>query len=576
MESFLGIDIKDFTQQFIEVCKFKKINYIVTVSNRGNMLLEEIIKHNPDFTKSLDLLGIKVCNEKDLVRKSLYGKVSNSNILLFDDLIKTEEHIKSAREKIEKGINSCDETNNQQNTQFSYYAVYRYENSNIEDEQINDNLCIYGTKSGGAYYQFGIDEGIYFQKNLLPSSDDLPLVTKGTIDSIDDLIDALRGYRDTHVVIDEFKIGNEKFPLINVFFDEFKFPKDDKGLVLSSTLIIRYEKNESGDKYNVLITPFVLTKSMKADTLQSLYYDMYGEMIENVSDHFLMMYRKLVHNFSFYLAEEIVDRFENSGYRFKLSYDALDLYDDEYTKSLIHYCFKEFSGSNKNIQTYNENTVTENSRSSRKELFETLIYEPKKKDYAYNYNFCPIENLSYLLEEPSYKLNFISMLYGYLENYSISNELKYNKDTNTIERGFHIEESSLCYSPVEDRIYYRMLKRFYEKCRKNYNIFKENYPLIHYKAEHYFWDNNYSDYIRYGDFLYLKKYYYNLTENQLIDEIESKEYKLNDADDELDGLYYFEDKLSYILASDDFTFNMNASQRNTFEEEKALLRKKNK
>ena len=573
MESFLGIDIKDFTQQFIEVCKSKKINYIVTVSNRGNMLLEEIIKHNPDFTKSLDLLGIKVCNEKDLVRKSLYGKVSNSNILLFDDLIKTEEHIKSAREKIEKGINSCDETNNQQNTQFSYYAVYRYENSNIEDEQINDNLCIYGTKSAGAYYQFGIDEGIYFQKNLLPSSNDLPLVTKGTIASIDDLIDALREYRDTHVVIDEFKIGNEKFPLISVFFDEFKFPKDDKGLVLSSTLRIRYEKNESGDKYNVLITPFVLTQSMKADTLQSLYYDMYGEMIENVSNHFLMMYRKLVHNFSFYLAEEIVDRFEDSGYRFYLNFESMNLYGDEYTNSLIlHHMRKSNSD---NITCYVGNNVTENSGNHRKELFETLIYEPKKKDYAYNYNFCPIENLLSLFKQD--KCSVISMLYGYLENYSISNELKYNKDTNTIERGFHIEESSLCYSPVEDRIYYRMLKRFYEKCRKDYNIFMENYLLMHDKAAHYFWNNNYSDYISYGDFLYLKKYYYNLTENQLINEIESKEYKLNDSDDELDRVYYFEDDwLNSMLGYAGFSFNMNASQREAFEEKKVLLRKKNK
>ena len=227
MESFLGIDIKDFTQQFIEVCKSKKINYIVTVSNRGNMLLEEIINHNPDFTKSLGLLGIKVYNEKDLVRKSLYGKVSNSNILLFDDLIKTEEHIKIAREKIEKGINSCDETNNQQNTQFSYYAVYRYENSNIEDEQINDNLCIYGTKSAGAYYQFGIDEGIYSQKKLIPTTTELPII-RGTIHSVDDFIDFLEKIKFTNRDFDVMIEAKQKDDALFRLVRQLKYKTDYK------------------------------------------------------------------------------------------------------------------------------------------------------------------------------------------------------------------------------------------------------------------------------------------------------------------------------------------------------------
>jgi hypothetical protein len=546
VERFLKLDDQKFSDSLIQVCKDNNINNIVTVAKKGHILFNEILEHNPELWEELKSLSIQVYSDRELSRRDLYQDISNSNILMFDDLIKTGSHVTHVKDSIKDRIKKCVGDNE---TQFYYYVVYRYENSIIVNKEIENRLFVFDSKPANEYYQFSLDEGIYFQKNLLPSSNDLPLV-KGTIASIDDLIDALRKYRDTHVVIDEFKIGNEKFPLINVFFDDFKFPKDDKGLVLSSTLRIRYEKNESGDKYNVLITPFVLTQSMKADTLQSLYYDMYGEMIENVSNHFLMMYRKLVHNFSFYLAEEIVDRFEDSGYRFYLNFESMNLYGDEYTNSLIlHHLRKSNSD---NITGYVGNNVTKNNENYRKELFETLIYEPKKKDYAYNYAFCPIENLFSL-----FKMNersVISMLYCYLENYSISNELEYNKETNTIERGFYGGESSLCYFPVEDRICYRMLNRFYNKCRKNYLVFMENFLLMFDKASHYFFNNNYSDYISYGDFLYFKNYYYNLTEDRLIDELESKEYKLNDI--EFDRVYYFEDNwLNYILASDDFTFN---------------------
>ena len=549
VERFLKLDDQKFSDSLIQVCKDNNINNIVTVAKKGHILFNEILEHNPELCEELKSLSIQVYSDRELSRRDLYQDISNSNILMFDDLIKTGSHVTHVKDSIKDRIKKCVGDNE---TQFYYYVVYRYENSIIVNKEIENRLFVFDSKPANEYYQFSLDEGIYFQKNLLPSSNDLPLV-KGTIASIDDLIDALRKYRDTHVVIDEFKIGNEKFPLINVFFDDFKFPKDDKGLVLSSTLRIRYEKNESGDKYNVLITPFVLTQSMKVDTLQSLYYDMYGEMIENVSDHFLMMYRKLVHNFSFYLAEVIIERLGSNGYKPSLDVMSLELYDKKYALSLIDHLFKTVRNrrDDKDYESFGYHLVR-NNEIHKQELFETLIYEPKKNNKVYDYAFCPIENLSMLLKED--KLSVISTLNCYLENYCISNELEYNKRTNTVERGFYGGESSLCYFPVEDRICYRMLNRFYKRCNGDYLLFMDNYQILFDKAERFFDNNHYFDYMNYRDFLYIKKYYYNLTVEQLTNEIESKEYKLNDL--ELEDYYFFEDSwLDYILDSDDFTFN---------------------
>ena len=90
MELFLANNKESIINSLKSICENMKIDYIVTLAKKGTLLFEllydEKYLYIPEKDKFIPIYADRIINKKDDY------KFLNSNVLLFDDTMKTGRH----------------------------------------------------------------------------------------------------------------------------------------------------------------------------------------------------------------------------------------------------------------------------------------------------------------------------------------------------------------------------------------------------------------------------------------------------------------------------------------------------
>lgn len=579
MHEFLTDDeIGGFFYQLIEFIKNQRIGMIVTIAKKGTFLLNYMLKRDLPVVDEFKTLGIYISSDRKINKMDTYNIFHGKNILLFDDSVKTGSHFIHTTNYLRRKINNNMIIINE-DFEFFYYAYIKCEHAIINENIDTNKLGVYQPSATiEDYFKFCHEESIFFQKNLIPTSIDLPIL-RAEIDDINKLSAVLKNqtdftYRDT-----SFKIANEKFDLGILIIDDNDIKNVVKEFLISSICKIRFEYNDVKEKYDILFSPFALCDSIKYEELEKLYNNLFDTQIKNktkaqMNSAFVKLYRYVVYLLSYMIGVKIKNRLIQ--HKIEINFDksfndyfCLDRKDMFMMKKAIY----KYEKSGLNEFSYNDFSYSykDNIKSSimySLEQIKIFLYDAvirKKGDYSdnkdekreiFDYGFVELHPLTQMCYNLSNKMNFIEALVAFLENFVMSNEIEFNFKNGWVERGLCSGEASFTILPIDDHLFYCGLTYYYNKVNKDFKLYKENYPLFIDKFNTFlknegFYDSN--D-ITSAQFNYLSEYYGDVNERNLSFIIESKKYILQSRQG-YNRFKYIKNWLEFMLESTDFTFN---------------------
>lgn len=574
----MGFNKYEIKSQVEQICIEKNIDYIVPLAKKGNILFKDIFG-NKDLIINNKI--IRVLNDRIINKFESFSFLSNKSVLIFDDSFRTgskiyktisffNDKIMSSLIKESKDI-IFDESG--YITNYSFYTVAQCKKEDVPHRK-DFKVISYKTYPLKEYYEFCMNEAIMFQNNLCCNSIDLP-VFKTTINDLEILDEIFENEPEIEFERTHTYIGNKKINLGILYFDIPGLKNLSDSLIIAATCKIRYEINQEG-QYDCIFTPMIFTKSMSYYDLKNLYCAIFNIKKENsilkvdMRLSFVKLYRYINYVLSFSIGYLIKKCFKE----YSINLEYLDKFENQFVETidekeniLLKNKLKEYEDFT-NVLKDLSNFSCENDYSSKKEnkssiytldeikeiIYDSII-EEKEKDNNLEYNFTHIEEFSNIYDQEENHFNFIKAIYQCLESYIITNELDFINSKSFLERGFVNGECSVISLPYKDKLFYFGIDMYYKKVNKSYDLYVRNYDLfikkyfIFLKNEGYF-ENNL---ITMKQFEYFKKYYKNVTKDNIRKKIESKGYILK-QEDMIKNFEYLKPRLDYLLTADDFEF----------------------
>lgn len=540
------------------------IDIIIPLAKKGSQFFDYLCCQDLSIVKEFKNMDLCVKSDREINTNDNYDFLHNKKILLFDDSVKTGEHFIHTANYLREKINKRFSLENDDFT-FFFFAYIKCKDTKLNSNIDKTKLYIYDKNASiKEYFEFCHKESIYFQRTLIPTSTNLPIF-KTTVEDIQLLKNILLNNDDFQFNDTSFRIANEEFNLGVLIINTFPLKEIIGSFLISATCKIRYEYNTSNKNYDVIFTPFAICDSIKYEELELLYNLLFRKNVNSKTKSdmncvFVKLYRKVIYLISYFIGD-IINNYLNS-FHIYLNYPELD----EDIESVVNdyqngvYNFSDFNfyyTPKANFQmslalTLKQIKIYLYDRIVRKI---SLSNNHKSSQLNYEYNFIELNTLADIYTNPANCLNFISALFIYLENYSISNEIEFNYDTCWIDRGLSAGESSISTLPFYDALFYFGLHSFYQKINCDFKLYKENYDIfidkffIFLKNEDYF---RFS-YLSMGDFDYLCKYYSEVNEDNFHMIIESKSYLLDNQNIQ-EKSAYLKKWMNFILESDDYTY----------------------
>ena len=149
MELFLANNKDSIINSLKSICEKMKIDYIITLTKKGTLLFELLYDKKYLYIskeeKYIPIYADRIINKKDDY------KFLNSNVLLFDDTMKTGRHFLHTKNLLLSKIKEC---SNDINNNFYYYCILKCEGKNDFSKEELQNLF--------SYYQFPYDYESYY------------------------------------------------------------------------------------------------------------------------------------------------------------------------------------------------------------------------------------------------------------------------------------------------------------------------------------------------------------------------------------------------------------------------------
>ena len=576
---------EEVIKNITNICIEQGIEYIVTLAKKGTAIFELLCNDGylylPEKKRYVTVYIDRALNKKDNY------EFLDKNILLFDDTMKSGYHFFSTEEHLAKKINFSKKNINfkkEKSPFFYYYCIAQCNNSNyFLKDKINQLYSYYEPPLDYEhYYQFCIDEAVYFQKNMRGNSIDLPIFEMD-IDNVDDFKNILNN-DNNYILYNERKcdIGNYKFNVGSIYLNDSTFVEMFKGFMIAPIAKVRYEYIEKDKNYKVMITPFALTGSININELKDLYNMLFNDTIlmkdynvKNENEKWLVyikLYRYVNFLMSFYIGNNIAKFLSTYNYKlnytnnasthFSIKYDEFikdifvyqgyDIYDRlkgfKYTKQFQKSDLKNEPLSYDDANEYIFNLIVDRIIDQNKETFTD----------SSKYNFIEIEKIANLYETSKNNLiTFCSALIDNIERYLVTNEIFLDGDI--IKRGFLPGEISVTALPYDGRLFYNGLYAFYRRVNKDFDNFMRDYDLFIDKFYNLLISKNMfdTDYINIRSFNFFVKYFKNMKKNNFIECIEAKKYLLDNLDnaEEINEIKSIIDLLEAYLTSTDFKMN---------------------
>lgn len=548
MNIFLPDSTVQKTIDKLQECIIKnEIDYIIPLARKGDLFFKYLNDQSKNFMTFLTKNNIKVVNDRTLNKEGNYECLRSSNILLFDDSVKTGNHfihtVNYLKNKINKNISI-----ERDDFDFFYYAQIKCKDTKLNEKLDKSKLYVSEENvSIKDYFDFCHDESIYLQKNLFPTSTDLPIF-KTSLKEISLLKEILMNIQEFHYNDTIFTIANEKFNLGVLIIDDKPLRNIVGDFLISASCKIRYEYYSDSKKYDVLLTPFAICDSISYQELEFLYNSLFNKSLKaktkaEMNCNFVTLYRDIIFLLSYFIGDiiknklkeyDITLKFESMNYDLNVS-EAIDRYNENGIASFCHDTFyytpkidnqRSLAYSLEQIKVNLYDRVVRN-----KNILNTDTYG----QYDYDYNFVELNSLTGIYKNVENRLYFVTALFTFLENYSMSNEIEFNFGNCWIERGLCAGELSISTLPFYDNVFYTGLYYFYKKIHKDYQLYKKYYEsfikmfFVFLKNEDYFRP----PYISIGQFQYLSDYYRSIEQQNFHLIIESKAYLCNQNDEKL-------------------------------------------
>lgn len=572
----IGFSEVEIKSQVEQICIEKKIDYIVPLAKKGNVLFKDIFGD-----KDLTINGnvIKVFNDRLINKFDSFSFLSNKNILIFDDSFRTGNRIfKTISFFLDKTMSSLikekkDIVFNEFGdvTNYSYYTVVQCKKEDVPNRK-NFKVKSYKTYNTEDYYDFCIKEATIFQKKLCYNSIDLPIF-KTSVNDLQLLNDIFQNELGMEFEETYTYIGNEKVNLGVLYIDIPELRDLTNNLILATTCKLRYEINKDG-QYDCIFTPLIFTQSMEYSDLENMYNSIFNlerrkaSLKVDMRLSFVKLYRYINYVLSFsignlikkYLAEYCIDL----KYSKEFENQFIETLDGE-ENILLQNKLKEYENFNNvlkdlsNFKCESDYYLDEDSSfvlsfDEIKETIFNLITEEREKSNL-EHNFTPIEDFSNIYSNPKNYFNFVKAIYQCLESYSITNELDFINSKSYLERGFVNGECSAISLPYKDKVFYVGLRCFYDKVNRDYDKYVKNYNLFIEKYYHFLLSEDYfkNNLITKKEFVYFENYYRNVSKNSIKKKLESKTYILKQKDMQV-NINYIKPRVEFFLNSDDFEF----------------------
>ena len=557
-------EIVNIFRSLIDWIKENDIDIIIPLAKKGSQFFDYLQSQDLSIVKEFNNMNLDVKSDREINTNDNYEFLHGKKILLFDDSVKTGEHFIHTANYLREKINKKFSLENDDFT-FYFFAYIKCKDTKLNSNIDKTKLYIYDEKASiKEYFEFCHKESTYFQRKLIPTSTNLPIF-KTTVEDIQLLKNILLSNDNFQFNDTSFRIANEEFDLGVLIINDFPLKEIIGSFLISATCKIRYEYNILNKNYDVIFTPFAICDSIKYEELELLYNLVFKKNVNSKTKSemncvFVRLYRKVIYLISYFIGD-IIKNYLNS-FHIYLNYPELD----EDIKSVVNnyqngvYTFFDLNFNYtpkanfqmslaltlKQIKIYLYDRIVRKNSSSNNHKFNQLNYE---------YNFVELNTLADIYTNPANCLNFISALFIYLENYSISNEIEFNYDTCWIDRGISAGESSISTLPFYDALFYFGLYSFYQRIHQDFKLYKQNFDIFVNKLFIFFKNEDYfsSSYMSVGDFDYLCKYYSEVNENNFNMIIESKSYLL-DNQNIREKSAYLKRWMDFILESDDYTY----------------------
>ncbi|WP_279006988.1 hypothetical protein [Thomasclavelia cocleata] len=564
MELFLENNKKSIINNLKYICEKMKIDYIITLTKKGTLLFELLYDKKYLYIskeeKYIPIYADRIINKKDDYR------FLNSNVLLFDDTMKTGRHFLHTKKLLLHKLKEC---SNDIDNNFYYYCILKCEGkTDFPKEELHNLFSYYQFPYDyESYYNFCLDEVNYFQKKLLGNSIDLPVFDL-QIEDINVFKNVITNISD-ELIYNEHDcfIGNTKVSIGSIFLDKPDFIKLFDKFVVALTSKVRYEYDESINQYRILITPFALTGSIKYVDLCELFKRLFSEMTgNNLSEttmdlSYIKLYRYVNYFISYYTGVCITNILKKYGINFKYTDNGNVYYGclvDNYIREAINdynfniyekmVGFKYTSKVDLIKSTFQEYTFQE----LNEYLFNQII---NREINSTEYSLITLNSMYNIFETTKNNLiRFCDVLICNIDSFLISNEIKL--ENSWIIRGFLPGEISVTALPYDARLFYSGLYSFYKKVNANYSDYNRDYDLFIHKFYDLLVSKNYfkTGFITSKSFDFFKQYFKNLDEENFEERIESKKYLLENEELSKD-IEIISSIMDMLLTSGDFEIN---------------------
>lgn len=570
MLEYLEKNKSSIKKEIFRICKEEDIDFIFTLAKKGTFLFDMIFDYQEELTIDDVDKVVYVYSDRVINKNNDFSFLEGSNVLLFDDSIRTGKHFQHTIDYLKKKIKeSC--SKNHISTQFVSFCIKQCApRSDLRIKNLNNTkLYIFDQhdKEYPDYYNFCISESECFQNNMLGSSIDLPIFNfkiENKNDFRELLMDVFNNYEELDI-----GITHENKMMDLVVFENQYLKECFKDFLLSSMCRLKYQKEDNF--WNVSVTAYALTGSINYDILYKWYTlifkDYFGKMSKDKDARdlcFVKMYRYINFLISYYIGKQFSNILgecnidvkyneENTIRQFGSNYNFYinDLYDD--------YGFRIFSNINEHMNTpiqIFKNIFLEETKSKydllkmNEEVFKKIVNQKERsKDHLFK-----IEDLDYLYTNKRDLKLFNATILAQQERFAISNEIELSKDRKMIYRGFAPGECSMALLPYRANIFYAAIYELYIKANKQYELYKRNYKQFIEKINIYFeLEKIYSNKIlKKSQFNFLSNYFENISEEYFNENIEAKEYMLEDKSQYL--IVVVREAAKLILENTNFDF----------------------
>lgn len=563
-------------KEVYDLCENQEIDYIFTLAKKGTFLFDIIFDNQNELFIDKASRFVRVYSDRVINKKNDFSFLKGKKILLFDDSVRTGKHFKHTidylKEKIKESCKSKDVS-----ASFVCYSIMQcpnYEESikvNLHDKDNGKkidlevfNLC----HEFSDYYKFCVEESEYFQDETNGNSVDLPIFNV-KVPYIWEFREYLELTFDGYKQLD-IGITHEKNDLdVIVFRNNCNLKPFFNDFLISSMCKLKYKKEDDG--WNVVVTAYALTNSIKYETLRTWYnnvFEFYNineshkEKVPNVKNkrniYFVKMYRYINYLIGYYIGmyfsnilkeKNIILEYNDSNAIKQFGKDY-----NNYIKSLYdNYgvgIFTLIDDKKQDISLKKANKYLYNYQEMTEHVFKEINMNKKNKASS----FLEIGGLKkYYSNESNLEL-FDYAIVCQQERFAISNEVELSEDKVSIYRGFAPGECSMALMPYRANVFYGIIYELYNKSKKQFSLFKRNYDLFIKRIDRYFVLEDFykKKVISKSQFDYLSKYFDEINELYFNESIEAMEYILEDKSQY--SVIVARDAAKFILNSDDFDF----------------------